>query len=368
MARSTPPTREAQLARFVLTRNLRVQPGENVIVEGWSHSLPWSVALVREARRLGAHPLLIYEDEAAFWDSVDAKEDAVLGAAPTHEWAALGKTDVYIHLWNVGDRIRMGALPPARVNRIFGFNDKWYDVAHKAKLRGTRLDIGRPFPNLAEAYGVDLETWTQQIFEGAMVDPAELERRGEPIAKALERGREIRIHDDDGTDLTLRLSGGEPVRDYGRVTAADRASRFRLLNFLPAGAVRIALDSRVAEGTFRANRASFSETGKATGGVFTFQGGRLSDHQFATGGAELFDMPYRRGGTGRDRPGYLSIGLNPKLPNTPQLEDREAGAILVSVGGNAFLPGGKNKSNFGGIAINAGATVEVDGRPLRLPR
>ncbi|EQD49963.1 peptidase M29, aminopeptidase II, partial [mine drainage metagenome] len=256
MARS-PPTREAQLARSVLTRNLEVKAGENVIVEGWSHTLPWAVALVREARRLGAHPILLYEDEAAFWDSVDAKEDEVLGAAPTHEWAALAKTNVYIHLWNVGDRIRMDALPPKRVAKLFGFNDKWYDAAHSAKLRGTRLDIGRPFPNLAEAYGIDLATWTQQVFEGAVVDPAELEKRGEPIAKALERGRTVRIHDEAGTDLTLRLSGGEAVRDFGRVTRADRASRFRILNFLPAGAVRIALDPRVADGTIRANRASF---------------------------------------------------------------------------------------------------------------
>ncbi len=367
MARSPPPTRESELARAILTRNLRLKPGENVIIEGWSHTLPWAVALAREARRLKAHPLLLYEDEDAFWDSVDAKEDAVLGAAPAHEWAALAKTNVYIHMWNVGDRLRLERLPPARRNKIFGFNEKWYDVAHRAKLRGTRLDIGRPFPNLAETYGIDLETWTQQVFEGALVDPAVLERSGEPIAKAFERGRSIRIHDDAGTDLTLRLAGGAPVRDFGRVTPDDMASRFRILNFLPAGAVRVALDSRTAEGTIRANRASFSETAKATGGVFTFRDGKLVDHHFDAGGAELFDTPYRTAKAGRDRPGYLSIGVNPKLPNTPQLEDREAGAVLVSVGGNSFLPGGKNQCNFGGIVVNAGATVEVDGRPLRLP-
>jgi hypothetical protein len=36
---------------------------------------------------------------------------------------------------------------------------------------------------------------------------------------------------------------------------------------------------------------------------------------------------------------------------------------MVTVGGN-FFNGGKNKSPFFGFAINVGARVEVDGRPL----
>lgn len=367
MARTPSSSRESKFARAILTQNLQVRPGENVIVEGWSHTLPWAIALAREARRLRAHPILLFEDEDAYWDSVDAKEDGVLGAAPSHEWAALAKTNVYIHLWGVGDRLRLDALPAARTGKLFGFNEKWYDVAHKAKLRGSRLEIGRPFPNLAEVYGVDLGTWTDQVVEASLVDPDSLARAGEPIAKKLERGKEVRIYDDAGTDLRLRLAGRGAVRDFGRVTAADRASRYRLLNGLPAGSLRVALDETRAEGTIRANRSSYSDTGKATGGVFTFRNGRLVDHAFESGGTEMFDRPYRSGGKGRDQPGYLSIGLNPKLHDTPQLEDREAGAILVSVGANGFAPGGKNKASFSGIVVNVGATLEVDGQKVALP-
>lgn len=64
---------------------------------------------------------------------------------------------------------------------------------------------------------------------------------------------------------------------------------------------------------------------------------------------------------------YLAIGLNPKLHNTPQLEDREAGAVTVAVGNNVFFPGGRNKSKFSGIVVNAGVRMEVDGKPVRLP-
>jgi leucyl aminopeptidase (aminopeptidase T) len=366
MSPSSTSRREAKLAKALLTQNLQVKPGENVIIEGWSRMLPWATALARETRRLKAFPLVLYENEDAYWDSVDAREDEVLGATPSHEWAALGKADVYIHMWNAGDRLRMDALGPKRSQKLFGWNPTWYKTASKAGLRGSRLDIGRPFPNLAKVYGVDLAKWMDQVVEGTMVDPDQMKAVGSPIARALARGKRVRIYDDQGTDLTLGLQGGRPRVDVGRVTKEDKKTQFGMLNLLPAGAVRVALDSSVADGVVRANRASYNDVGMSTGGVFEFRRGSLVRHRFESG-AKFFDPGFAKGGKGRDRPGYLAIGLNPKLHNTPQLEDREAGAVTVGIGNNGFLPGGKNKSKFSGIIVNAGVRMEVDGRPVRLP-
>lgn len=328
--------------------------------------LPWAAALARETRRLKAFPLVLYEDEDMYWDSVDAHEDSILGSAPTHEWAALGKTDVYLHMWNAGDRLRMNSLPSSRAEKIFGWNPSWYKAAAKAGLRGSRLEIGRPFPSLAKVYGVNESEWMDQVVAATLIDPGQLQTIGAPIAKALERGRRVRIHDDHGTDLTLGLAHRRARLDVGRVSKSDRKTPFGMLNLLPAGTVRVALDESVADGTIVANRASYNDVGMSTGGVFEFRKGRLVRHHYDTG-AEFFDKDFRKGGKGRDRPGYLAIGLNPMLHNTPQLEDREAGAITVSVGNNVFHPGGKNKSTFSGIVVNVGARVDVDGRPLPLP-
>ena len=356
----------SEFAAHVLRYNLQVKPGEHVTIEAWTHTLPWAAALAREVRRLKAFPLVIYEDEAGFWDSVDSKEEKILGAAPAHEWALLGKTDVYIHMWNAGDRLRMDALPRARVEKIFAFNPAWYAAGKKAGLRGSRLEVGRPFPNLAKVYGVDEEAWRNTVAAATMVDPKRLEATGKPIALALERGKRIRIHDDQGTDLTLGLAKRRARVDAGRHTKEDLKGLFSILNLLPPGAVRVALDEKVAEGRIVANRTSYNDIGMATGGMFEFRGGRLVDHHYDTGN-EFFDKDYAKGGKGRDQPGYLAIGLNPRLHNTPQLEDREAGAITVTIGNNEFVPGGRNKAKFGAIVVNVGATVEIDGKRLPLP-
>jgi leucyl aminopeptidase (aminopeptidase T) len=367
MPRTSSNSRESRYARAVLTKNLQVKPGENVIIEGWSHSLPWASALAREARRLRAYPIVLYEDENSYWDSIAAKEDKILGAAPSHEWAALGKTDVYIHMWGAGDKLRFNSLPAARVGKLFAWNPAWYKAAAKAGLRGSRLEVGRPFPSLAKVYGVDEAEWMDRLVEATLVDPETLEAAGTPIARALERGRRVRIRDKHGTDLTLGLAHRKAQGEYGRITKAALKRPFGMLNMLPAGVVRVALDESVGEGTIVANRTSYNDTGGATGGVFEFRKGRLVRHHYDTGGSELFDTAFRAAGKGKDRPGYLAIGLNPGLHNTPQMEDREAGAITVSVGQNGFLPGGKNTVGFTGIVVNVGATVEVDGKPLRLP-
>lgn len=367
MAVETPsPETLARVARSVLTRNLKLRRGERVTIEAWNHTLPWSVAFAREARRIGATPLVLYEDEESYWALVDDHKEAVLGRTAAHEFAALGKTDVYLHMWGPGDRVRLNALSEARREKLFAFNMPWYAAAKKAKLRGARLELGRPYPALAAAYGVDEGTWRDQIIAATAVDPAELARRGAPIAKALSRGRRLHLRDDHGTDLTLGLLHRPARVDDGRSRPADRAFPFGNLINLPSGAVRAPLDTAVADGTIVANRTNYYDDRAASGATFHFSGGRLTEASYEKGGA-TFDEQFAKGGRGRDRPGFLTIGLNPALHDTPQVEDLELGAVMVSIGGNQRV-GGTNASPFFGWAISAGATVEVDGRTVPIGR
>jgi leucyl aminopeptidase (aminopeptidase T) len=361
---SVAPALRARVAKSVLRNNLQVKPGENVIIEAWTHTLPWAVSLAAEARRIGAHVLMPYEDESAYWDAVDSRKERVLGKAAAHEWAALGKTDVYIHMWGPGDRVRLNALPPAQRERLFAFNNGWYAAAQKAGLRGARLELGRPYPSLAKAYHVDEGEWLDQIVQSTLVDPVGLARRGGPIVKALSKGKKLTIRDDRGTDLTLGLIRKPARGEFGRSTPEERKRPFSSLFYLPSGSIRAPLDVAVADGTIVGNRTDYYDDTIATGGTLHFRNGKLTEATFEEGG-ERFDKEFRKGGKGRDRPGQLGIGLNPALHNTPQMEDRELGAVMVSVGNNQFQ-GGKNKSPFFGFVVNVGATLEVDGVPLPL--
>jgi leucyl aminopeptidase (aminopeptidase T) len=355
----------SKLAQSILKKNLHVKPGERVTIEAWPHTLPWAVALARESRRMKALPMILYEDEPSYWDSVERGETKLLGSPAPHEFAALAKTNVYIHMWGPGDRVALNALPARQQADLFRWNDPWYVAARKSGLRGLRLEIGRPYPSLAQAYQVDQESWTNEIVAGSLVDPAVLERRAAPIAKALAKGKRLTITHSNGTELTLGLRQRAPLVFSGRPRPGDPKRPFEMLSNLPSGSLRVALDETFADGTLLSNRTCYFDDGIANGAHFEFSGGRLRTAKFDSGG-ERFDKGFRAGGKGRDQPGMFSIGLNPELRNTPQVEDVEAGAIMVSVGSNRFA-GGKNKSPFFGWAVLAGATVEIDGKSLELP-
>ena len=350
------------MARSVLTNNLHVKKGEQVVIEAWSHTLPWAVDFAHEARKLGAQVLIPFEDEASYWELVDDGRTSVIGKAAKHEFAALAKTNVYVHMWGPHDRLRLSQLPPKKASSLTEWNDEWYKIADKSGVRGARLDIGRPLPSLAKLYGVDEEAWTQQLVRASMVSPASMAKTAAPVAKALRRGKRLHITDDHGTDLTLGLAH-RPVRVLiGRNTPEDAHWPFSSLVSVPSGLIRVALDEKVADGKIVANRTDYSDSGTATGGVIEFKNGRVTKARFETG-QNMWDEGYKSGGKGRDQPGLLGIGLNPELHNTPQLEDIELGAILVSVGGNDQLKG-KNKSPFFGFVVTAGATLEVDGKEI----
>jgi len=351
-----------KVARSILTNNLRVKKGEQVIIEAWTHTVPWAVALAHEARELGAQAMVPYEDEASYWELVKSGKTAVLGRAAKHEFGALANADVYIHMWGPGDRARLSALPQKQANALFEWNEEWYKVANKNGVRGARLDLGRPYPALARLYGVDQNEWIRQLVNASLVTPDALAKTAAPIVKALATGKRLRISDDHGTDLTLGLAH-RPVRaQFGRNSPDEAKWPYSALVNVPAGLVRVALDEKVADGTIIGNRSCYSDDAVATGGVLRFRKGRLTSAKFETGQA-MWDSGYKTGGTGRDQPGLLGIGLNPALHNTPQLEDVELGAIMVSTGGNAHLKG-KNKAPFFGFTINAGATLEVDGKEI----
>ena len=351
-----------KVARSILTKNLKVRKGERVIGEGWNHTLPWAVALSREARRLGAQPIIIYEDEPAYWDAVEDGEAKVVGAPAAHETAAWTKTDVYIHMWGPGDLVRMSQQSEATQNKLFAWNEGWYATARKAGIRGARLELGRPYPSMAKAYGVDEAAWTHQLVEATLADPGSMARTAAPIAKALATGKRLRVRHPNGTDVTLGLGGFKPRVFTAVVLPAGKRGPFDMLTTIPNGAVRVALDEKVADGTVVANRTSFYDSMGATGGTFHFADGRLTEATFATGG-ERFDREFAKGGKGRDQPGWFAIGLNPGLSNTPPDEDLERGAVTITVGGNRGF-GGKNTSPFFGWTVIAGATVEVDGKRI----
>jgi leucyl aminopeptidase (aminopeptidase T) len=350
-----------KVAHVVLRDSLRVRPGENVIVESWSESMPLAKSFVTEARQLGAHPLTLFEDEPEYWSAVDRLKPASFGTLGSHEWAALAKTHAYVFFFGPAEWPRLDNLPPRTRSRLTAYNMEWYRRAARAKLRGARMWIGRTSLSAAARFGVDLDQWRDELLRATLVPPAELHRRGMKVGTRLRQGKKLTVSHGNGTQLELRLKHYPVQLDDGLVDAADVKAGNNVA-VIPGGVVGAAVDESYAEGTFISDRVANLADGPVEGGQWTFRDGRLTSYSYGKG-AEHFESPYQRAPKGRDRPAMISVGLNPAISLSPQMEDQELGTVMVRVGGNGFL-GGKNRINFGSWLVLRGADLSIDGRPV----
>ena len=115
---ASPDLRAREMARVVLRKCLRLRPGEHVTVESWSETLEYANAFVLEALRLGARPLLLYQDEPTYWAAVAESRPSNLARVGEHLRGAIAKSDALVTFFGPSDRERFHALPPATMFRL----------------------------------------------------------------------------------------------------------------------------------------------------------------------------------------------------------------------------------------------------------
>jgi leucyl aminopeptidase (aminopeptidase T) len=354
----------ALVARRILSDGVGLKRGESVIIETWNHTLPYAAACVVEARRIGARPMLLLEDETAYWRSLDvAPSIARWAKVGGPEWAALAHTDGYVFFPGPSDMPRLRSMPTAQYGQLTGYNSEWYRRARKARVRGVRCALGYASDSQATLYGVSVSDWRAQLARGiASPDPRALRARGRKVAAKLAKGKLLRITASNGTDLTVRLRGRRPWIDDGAVDAED-LRRGHNMAVLPAGAVAVAVHERGAMGAAIANRPTYLGLARLDGGQWEIADSRLTGALY-TEGQSAFDDRFQKAAKGKEVLSYLSIGLNPALgPGVPMVEDQEAGAVTLGIGGNSSY-GGSNRVPFFSWIVVGEATVAVDGAPL----
>ena len=351
-------------ARNIVTKYLKIRPGENAIIESWDHTMPIAAAMVDEIRRVGGKTLHIHEDEDAWWRAIDRKQSKLLGRSSAPEWAALNATDVYVHFWGPSDTARLDKIPERTFGEALGWFSPWYDAARKVGLRGARVAVGFATEGRARQWGMDRERWEEKILRACLTDPVETAKSGSRLFKALSRGKKVRITHSNGTDLEVALAGGVPRLHDGTPHPRDKSyGPSDMLAQIPAGRIDVALDSKTAEGRIHANRRTNIWWHWTAGGTLEFSDGRLTSYSFDEGKKE-FDSMYRRGTAGRDRTGSLMFGLNPTVKDVPNLESVERGCVTLVIGRNGHLEGGTNGSNFMDWISLAGAEIAIDGTPV----
>lgn len=355
-----PAQAEDQLARTVLGADLAVRPNEVVTIESWSHALPWALALVKEARRRHAHPILIVEEEETFFRTLRLVRPSMVLRAPV---ALAERSDVYVYLPGPEAFPRLFGLDDRELYRVLTRHDAaFWHAARQRGLRFARLAVASVTPTAANRFGVGLEAWRREVLRASRFPSSRLRRKGRRLLHRLARARKIRVRHPNGTDFTTELRKGSGFVEDGHIDDGDLRSG-HLATQIPSGLVAVSLSSGSSEGVWESNRQTylrFQDPPSALGTHFVFRDGHLKEYSFDRGG-EAFASAYARGGPGRDRATRLTFGLNPAIGRAPEFEEIADGAVTLWIGSDR-LGFGRSALPFSFPSPLAGADVEVDGQ------
>jgi len=355
----------AELARVVLEGSLKLNKGSSVVIETWDHTRAIAEEFVAESRRLGARPVLVYQSESAFWDSLDRQRLESLSGPPASLQAALRASQAYVYFPGPGDLERVRSLPEETRATLWGShggpNGYWEATARALGVPSVRMEIGNVTESDARLFGVDVVAWRRELEQASAVDPFQLQHDARRLIDAIGTGREIEIAHPNGTRLAVRLLGTRPWADDGVIDTDDRRHGQRLAS-VPAGIVSLALDEKLAEGRFVANLPTRKRQGAFDGADLRFRKGLLESFRFRSGEAAFLGR-YATASDGRDRPAMIEFGLNPHIRNAPNVEGLGRGTITLRIGDN-FQMGGRTRIGYGERFYLTGADVRVDGRPV----
>jgi leucyl aminopeptidase (aminopeptidase T) len=350
---------ETRFARTVLVDYLRLARGETVTVEAWSSALAGARAFVLEARRRGAAPVLVVEDEEAFFAALTDGSPVPAPAPPTAR-----PRGCHVYLEGPEGFPRLLGLTPAEVRAVWRRHaGTWSATARAARLRGARIRLTGLSAAAAARYRVDLGAWRREVLDAGCVAPRRLASAAAAIVRRLARARRLAVVHPNGTRLELELRPGRWVEESGRAVAPPHRAD-PVWQEVPTGRVTFPVVPRSVNGRWEANRPTYDRFADApidSGARFTFRSGALHEFLFDRGGDRFVRATARR--LRRSRPVQaVAFGVNPRIARAPEVSDLARGAFSLRLG--APLDG-TGAAPY--VSVLHGAGFEVDGRPWTFP-
>jgi len=356
-----------QLAKQVV-RSAGVKKGEVVIIEGGKHMIPMMETMAIEVMMAGGMPVMILGSDRVGRAFLKDLPESYLDQVPTFWGDWYKHANVYIGLPYYEDPQAVTKdIPVDRFEKYSKSFEFFTSVINSLPIR----DVGIIFPtkSAAELDGMDLASYSKNIFDGINADYNLISQHGAKLQKILQAAKTVRITTPLGTDITFSTAPGRQIFvDDGIVTEEEGRSKIYTARYvqLPAGSVYFAPLETSANGKVVVPRTR-CKWDRYKDVSFELKDGKMTNLK---GGpfAECLNEEFRPFSGPKDVFGSVWIGLNPSLKN---VEDDKAdlrhfntaGMVHIGLGENR-LYGGANNSTTGITFPISNATVTVDGKVI----
>ena len=366
-----------KLAHLLVNFSTNVKPGELVRISGDACAAPALEAIYDHVLKAGGHPMLrIGLDNCRDILLQDGNEDQ-LGYQNPIQMDEAQKIDVSIGLWADTNTRSATRLDPTRLQQAGKAHTAWRKVfferaaAHEDPAAHPGIKplrwVGTQYPTLASAQDAEmsLREYERFVFEAGALhkdDPIahwqQVKIRQQRVADYLNGKSTLRLRADNGTDLTVDVSGMRWINCWGESNFPD-GEVFTGPN----------LGGKGINGTVNYSFPAVYGGHEVCDVELTFENGRVVDEKASKG------LDYLRAMLNQDEgarnAGEIAVGTNYQIQQFSRntlFDEKIGGTFHLAVGAGYPETGNTNESALHWDMVcdmRQGGTIEVDGEIMQ---
>ena len=207
------------LANNLLTYSVRLQPGENVLIESTGENDALVLALIKGAYALGGVPFVKLAAPRVSREILRKCNDAQLNLMAEADSLLMRGMQAYIGVRGGGNAAENSDVPSVcldRYSRLYS-----HPVHSELRVRKTKWVVLRyPTPSFAQQAGMSTEAFEDFYFDVCNLDYAKMDKAMDPLKALMERTDRVRIVG-PGTDLSFSIKGISAVKCAGEMNIPD---------------------------------------------------------------------------------------------------------------------------------------------------
>lgn len=349
-------TRIQTLAKRLIQHSVRLQKGENILIELTDQGHPLAQALMAETYKVGAQPFIWIKDQSllrGFLKSANQDQIQLMG-----HWEAemMEKMQAYIAIRGAFNQSDLADLPSEAKQM---YQRYWSQVVHTdIRLAKTKWCVLRwPSPSMAQQAKMSTESFEDFYFDVCTLDYSKLEQAEIPLKNLFDQTKQVEIVS-PGTDLRFSIESIPTVMSFG-------------LRNIPDGEVFTAPVKDSVEGIIRYNAPSIYQGVVHDQVTLEFSKGKIIKATSSNTKhlEEIFNTD-----EGARYIGEFALGVNPKIhqPMGDILFDEKIAGSFHFTPGNAYLTadnGNRSAIHWDLVCIQTpefgGGEIRFDGKVIR---
>ncbi len=209
-----------QLAHLLANHSMCLKAGEHVLIETFDVPSEMAIAMIRAARKLGAHPHVAERSTRVMAALQAESADDGLATWSASDLFRMEKMQAYCGIRGSNNVSESSGAPPERTRayaKMYGT-----PVHSERRVNHTKWVVLRwPSPSMAQLAGKSTEAFEDFYFRVCLVDYAKMARACEPLAARMRAADVVRIKGPSDTDLTFSIKNIGAVPCCGNMNIPD---------------------------------------------------------------------------------------------------------------------------------------------------